>query len=137
VSLLLLHDTVKDLPFSLREQVVGYAESVDRAAPEIFRDVGKKYDKKLANRLVYLSGIKKLYGITSGTYWTLDNSATLLEASDIHEIRIGGEFFVRGAGMHQRIKKLVEELDVVLAKHRLKHLVNLSPANMLVALIHE
>jgi hypothetical protein len=135
MSLVVLSQTIEDLPFTLREQVVGYAESVERAAPEIFRDVGRKYDARLADRLVFRSGIKKLYGIVSGAYWTLDNSAALLAQSDIHEIRIGGTAFIRGAGTHERIRQLLKRLDEVLAEQKVRHLISLAPCDMLQELL--
>lgn len=135
MSLVVLNQTIEDLPYTLREQVVGYAESVERTAPEIFRDVGRKYDARLADKLVFLSGIKKLYGIVSAAYWTLDNSAALLAQSDIHEIRIGGTAFVRGTGTHERIRQLLKRLDEVLAEQNVRHLIILGPSDMLQGLM--
>jgi len=42
-----LQNTVEALPWALREQIIGYAKSVDDALPEIFREAGREFDRVL------------------------------------------------------------------------------------------
>jgi hypothetical protein len=77
------------LPPRLREDVRAYARSVDSAAADIFREARMGFDQRLADQLVFVAGIKKLYAICSGTFWVLDNSLQSLQNAETYEVKIG------------------------------------------------
>lgn len=107
---------VELLPRTLGEQVVGYAESVDRALPDIFRETGRAYKKAVADQIVYLAGIKKLEWLVSSSYWTLENSGKLLQEIDVNRIRIGGADVSRGGKVYGQLQSLLKELERVLSE---------------------
>jgi hypothetical protein len=49
MSLEYVRRLAEELPAPLRDQVVGYARSVEEAAPEIFRDANIDFDPQLAS----------------------------------------------------------------------------------------
>jgi hypothetical protein len=134
MSLALLSSTVADLPFVLREQVVGYAESVRQALPDIFRDAGVKLDQRLADEVVFLAGVRKLHGLVASSYWALDNSAELLDGSAVDRIRIGRHDFSRGGQVHSALRAALEGLESALARENIGDLIKLGYADLVQAL---
>ena len=101
MSLLALRNTVVDLPRSIADQVLGYAESVERELPNIFENAGKQFDHTLADELVFVAGVRKLHAIVASSYWTLDNSATLLAGISVDNIRVGELDYSRGGELYK------------------------------------
>ena len=125
MSLRLLISTIAELPFVLREQVLGYAESVKQALPDICRKAGVRPSVRLTDQVIYLAGIRKFHGLVASNYWALDNSATLLQASDISRIRMGAQDFSRGGLVHTELKNALEALEATLLRQGVKELIYL------------
>lgn len=114
LSLALLSSTIADLPFVLREQVLGYAESVRQALPDIFKDAGVKSSSKLVDEVIYIAGIRKFHGLVASNYWALENSASLLRSSNVSHIRMGTQDFSRGAHIHTILKNALDAVEASL-----------------------
>lgn len=117
---------IEGLPKSLSDQVVGYAASVERALPEIFRDAERKFDQDIANQLVFLAGVRKLHSIVASSYWTLDNSGALLHQFNTERIRVGRADYSRGGLFHQDLLELLEAFENVLSKYNISEYINTS-----------
>lgn len=117
MSIQQVRSMIEFLPRSLGEQVVSYAESVDRALPEIFKEAGTTYKKSVADQIVFLAGIKKIEWLVSSSYWTLENSGKLLQELDVNRIRIGGSDVSRGSQIYMQLQSLSKELEKVLAEN--------------------
>ena len=137
MSIALLRDLTEKLPPSLRDQVIGYAESVKLAAPSIARDSGAEPTQRFEDHIVFIAGIRKLYSIVSSSYWSLDNSATLLARSDTSTITIAGQSFSRGSDLHQELHSLLTDLEKSLADSRVLGMIQLSFSEMAEAVAHE
>jgi hypothetical protein len=135
MSLELLRDSVSELPRGLADQVVGYAESVERQLPEIFASAGRHFDRAVADEFVFLVGVAKLHSIVVSSFWTLDNSATLLAQFGIDRVRAGAIDYSRGAQFYQRIVNLLNSLESVATRHNLSEYLNASPSAILRILI--
>src|SRR5271165_2689787 len=122
MSLELVYEFARELPPRLREDVVGYARSVQNALPDIFRNAEMAEDPALADQVVFVAGIKKLYAICSGTFWILDNSLRSLSQADAHEVQIGSMRIRRGSEEWVRLRNLVTDLDVILTEQRLQEM---------------
>jgi hypothetical protein len=130
-----LQGMVEGLPRSLSDQVLGYAESVERVLPEIFRDAGRHFNRNIADQTVFLAGVRKFYSVVASSYWTLDNSATLLKKLNAERIRIGRTDYSHGSAFHQNLSELLEAMEKVLREHGIFQYVNLSPTEMLQMLV--
>jgi hypothetical protein len=119
MSLAVLRDIVAELPRVIADQILGYAESVERELPHIFERWGTQSDHTLAEELVFLAGVRKLHAIVASSYWTLDNSATLLTGPSIDNIRVGELDYSRDGELHRTLRSLLETLENVLAAHNL------------------
>lgn len=127
MSLTLLSSTVSELPFALREQILGYAESVKHALPTIFADAGiANIRQEVADHVIFLAGIKKLHSLVASNYWALDNSASLLQAADVKSIRIGSRDFSRGGELHTSLKSALQEVENILSRLEIMDLLDLS-----------
>lgn len=126
MSIALLSSTVAELPFALREQITGYAESVKLALPAIFADAGVTTRQDVSDQVVFLAGIKKFYSLVASNYWALDNSASLLQSADVTRIRIGAQDFSRGGQLHSSLRSALEAVENILAREEIKEFLDLS-----------
>ena len=126
MSLERVSEFAQSLPPRLREEVVAYARSVDNAAADIFREARVQFDQRLADQLTFLAGIKKLYAISSGTFWILDNSLYSLQKADTYEVRIGSMRISRGSKEYEQLRTLLADLDELLVVQGLYDLVQVS-----------
>lgn len=120
-----LQSTVEGLPWALREQIIGYAKSVDEVLPEIFREAGREFDRTIGDQVVFFAGVKKLYSIVGSSYWAIDNSGKLLESLEIAAIRAGGLDLTRGGDLHGRLQALLKSLEKALDENDVRQYLNL------------
>lgn len=125
MSMKLLADTISDLPFSIREQILGYADSVRASAKDIANEAGVEYSQEFSNNLAYLSGIKKLYSLVSTSFWSLDNTSVLLSKSDISTITIAGRNYSKNSPVYAEIYALLNALDKKLFDLKIKEVMQL------------
>lgn len=131
-------DFARGLPPKLREDVVGYARSVQSAVPEIFRDAGIAETQDLRDQLILIAGVKKLHAICSSAFWILDNSLTGLRQSDVQQIRLGGIYVARGSRQWLQLRDAVTAIEVILVDQRVMPFIQLSSyAEILTELAHE
>ncbi len=108
-------DFARELPPKLREDIIGYARSVQSALPEIFQDAGIAETRELRDQLVLIAGVKKLHAICSSAFWILDNSLAGLQQADIQQVRLGGLFIARGSRQWLELRDAVAAIEGVLA----------------------
>lgn len=137
MSIALLIEMTEKLPPSLREQVLGYAESVKMAAPAIAKDQGIELTRAFEDHITFFAGVRKLFSIVSSSYWSLDNSATLLARSDSPAITIAGRSFSRGSEPHQQLQALLTDLENALRESQILSVVQLSFSEMAEAVANE
>lgn len=120
-----------ELPPALRDQVIGYAESVERVLPEVFAELGRSIDKERADKVVFWAGVRKTYSLVTATFWTLENSIEILGRSDIGRIRIGGSDFSRGSVAYSRMRKLFDALEEIASDVSFREMMVESPRDAL------
>jgi hypothetical protein len=116
MSLQRLQMTVSPLPSSLREQVLGYARGLQAALPDISRDAGVAITAPVADQVVFIAGIKKLYTLCSSSFWAIDNAGVLLAREGSAEVRVGRTFYSRQATFHQELRTLLGDFEAVLVR---------------------
>jgi len=125
------------LPLSLREQVLGYAESVERSAPSIAKDAGVSFTSRFEDHIVFVAGLRKLFSIVSSSYWSLDNSTALLSKSNTSVITIAGRSFSRGSEAHEQLRTLLADLEDALSTSGVMDLMRLSLQEVAEAVANE
>lgn len=118
MSLRYVNTFALELPYTLREQVLDYARSVEAASREIFKEAEVKLTDELRDQLVLVAAIRKLHSICSTSYWLLYNSTKLL-GSDVSGVRVGGTTFSRESPHFGQLATLLGDLETVLSNQGL------------------
>lgn|SRR5579875_495558 len=113
MSLRYVNAFAPELPYTLREQVLDYARSVEAASHEIFREAEVKLTDELRDQLVLVAAVRKLHSICSTSYWLLYNSARVL-GNDVSEVHIGGTTFSRESAHFRQLAILLGDLETLL-----------------------
>lgn len=113
---------VAGIPYSLREEVIGYVDSVEESSPEIFREAGVDRSPELLDQFLFLAGVRRLHTLTTSYYWLLDRSLQLL-GSDASAISVGRSRLERGGGEMKMLRDLVRKFNEMLANHGLSDVV--------------
>lgn len=108
------------LPYSLKEQVLGYARSVRDAMKEIMQEAEVEYTDEIANKIIFIAGVRKLYSICNSSYWVLENTNSLLQESNVYNVRVGGTDMSKGSEFYKDIKILTSEIDKYLSDKGIK-----------------
>lgn len=133
-----LSTAIADMPSGMRESVLNYARAVQYAAPDIFRDAGRSYTKDVADQLVFLAGVKKLFSILDSTYWMLDNSSAILSRHNVDHIKVGSSSLAQGSDEHQKLNEMREIMIDILKQHKIYELVReRSYSNIIKELLNE
>ena len=114
MSIRSLKEAIEGIPYSLSDQVLSYSRSVSVALPEIFDEAGVAYNRDIADQVVFLAGVRKLFSIIDSAYWVIDNASAILEKNDMHRIRVGGTNLSRGADYHYSVEQLRKNLIALL-----------------------
>jgi len=126
MSIQLLHETLEELPWALREQVISYAESVRSALPGIFIEAEVRYDKEKADKIIYLAGIKKLDALITSNQWVLKSATSLLSKHNDGKIKFGGSDYSREGDFFRNLHRLSLAIESALYKNGAKELLSMS-----------
>ena len=101
-----LRSLSRPLSALVRDQVLGYAESVNAALPEIFEEVRLSFDEQVADEVVLIAGIRKLDAICSSAALLLDRAMAGLAADQIMTIRIGASEYAEDSRDYTELTEL-------------------------------
>lgn len=110
MSLRTLQEFTSELPYAIREQVLGYARSVRDAAPEICREAEVPPSLELVDQLMWLAAMKRLHTIVGSAYWTLENANALLQQHDAGPASVGSTDYAEGSLMYATLSRLQGDL---------------------------
>jgi len=123
VSRSALNEAIAELPYRLRERVDGYAAAVAAEAPAIFADAEVSYNQGLANKLVFIAGIKKLWAIVDADCRLLTTSLGLVEGYDVASLSVGSTTYSRGSSSYRELIDLRHALERLLLESGVMSLV--------------
>ena len=113
MSLRYVNAFAPELPYTLREQVLDYARSVEAASRDISKEAEIELTDELLDQLVLVAAVRKLHAICSSSYWLLYNSTKLL-GDEVTGVRVGGTTFSRGSAHFDQLATLLGYLETVL-----------------------
>jgi len=113
MSLRYVNAFARELPYALREQVVGYARSVELASHDISKEAEVELTDELRDQLVLVAAVRKLHAICSTSYWLLYNSTRLL-GDEVSGVRVGNTTFSPGNADFDQLSRLLGDLEIVL-----------------------
>jgi hypothetical protein len=134
MSYRLLEEAVADLPWSLRDQVLGYAKSVEASMPSIFHDAQRKLDAAIADQVVFLAGVRKLHGIVASSFWALDNSGALLKKLKVTSVRAGAADLSRDGPLFKAVKSTLQGIEKVLEEQGVREYIDLDYSELVTQL---
>ena len=118
MSLRYVNAFAPELPYTLREQVLDYARSVELASHDISIEAEIDLTDELLDQLVLVAAVRKLHAICSTSYWLLYNSTRLL-GEDVTGVRVGGTTFSRDSAHFALLSRLLADLELVLREQGL------------------
>ncbi len=129
MSLSRLNSAIADLPYSLREQIIGFATYVDDASDDLLDSVGISDPSRVqVDQLVYVAGLWRLWQIINSQFSLLDNSLALLQprasvgvsrAPQNIGYLMGGNLYSRNSPQYAMLIALRDDLRAVLRAQQL------------------
>jgi len=129
MSLARLHSTIRDLPYGLREQIIGFATYIDDASDDLLDEAGfSQPSRNQVDELVYIAGLWKLWQIINSLFSLLDNSLSLLQSGNPTGAtlagtqigyRMGGQLYSRNSRQYSMLATLRADLSTTLISQRL------------------
>jgi hypothetical protein len=113
MSLRYVNAFAPELPYTLREQVLDYARSVETASHDISKEAEIQLTEELLDQLALVAAVRKLHAICSSSYWLLYNSTKLL-GNEVAGVRVGGTTFSRESVHFGQLSTLLSDLETVL-----------------------
>jgi hypothetical protein len=89
MSLELVDQMVQQLPYTLRDQVTGYAAAIEECGEDIFHDTEVPFDQALLDRLVFVVGVRRLWTLVDWQFSVLNNSLSMLSRDQADGFAIG------------------------------------------------
>ncbi len=126
MSLRDVEDLVSELPYALRNQVAGYARSVQVAAPTILVEAGLDVTPNRVDQLTFLAGVRRLEAIVGSSYWTLYNANRLLTETGGGVPVVGRTEYSTTAPIYRRLRALYNELQQIIENQGLRTLLRMS-----------
>jgi hypothetical protein len=117
MSLRNVEEFTSSLPYSLREQILGYARSVQDAVPEILAEAQVAQSVDVAGQLVFMAGVRKFYSICEANFWILHNSTQILSQYDQNDVRVGRTDYSREGDLYHALSVALNELHSTLLEH--------------------
>lgn len=124
MSLRAVQNFASHLPFSIEDQIVGYARSVQDALSEIFQNAQVPYNETIANQVVFIAGIKKLYAICNSNHRVIDDSLNILARQNTYSIRFGRSLISQNSNEFIQLENLLNELVNFLGNENILELVS-------------
>jgi hypothetical protein len=120
MSIRLVQQWTARLPYALREQVVGYARSVEQALPEIQDEAKVELASSDRDLVVFLAGLRKLYSLVSSSYWTVENAGEILTRHGAGAARSGNTYYSRDSELFVGLRQALDEMQTLLREHAIE-----------------
>ena len=130
-------ELVSELPYRFREDILGYARSVQHALPEIFSNAHVKWNEDLAEQVIYIAGLKKFHSICSSIFWTLENSLHMLEQSEVSAVRIGSTYYNKQSEEYSELSTLINNLENLLFEHQIFEFIQIRSYTEILERLHQ
>lgn len=110
MSLSELVSATNGLPYSLKDQVLGFATFVEDSADDLLESAGvTEISDSLIDELVFAAGMWRLWKSVNAQISLLDSSLTLLAASGVSEVRMGTTSYTRSSPVYGLLTTLRDD----------------------------
>jgi len=92
-------------------------------------------NQKVGDQLVFIAAVKKIHWLASSSYWTLENSGTLLASMNVTRVRVGQSDLSRGGAVYEQLQSLLNDLETALEKQQAGDYLRMSWSELVRALV--
>lgn len=121
----------------LREQVIGYARTVDAASSEIAREARIEWTPSLRDDLVFVAGLRKFYSICASSFWAIDNATAFMRDQQVSRVRVGRTDYSRGSPLHAGLRAILRDFDLILQQYQIGRIADVSYVELIQRLANE
>jgi hypothetical protein len=115
----------ENLSYAHRDQILGFATFVEEAADDLLEAAGvQAITELLIDQLVYAAGVWRLWQSINSQVSLLNNSLTLMAASGVDGVRLGGTTYTRNSQQYVMLTALRDDLRRVLRDSGLQFIPN-------------
>jgi len=119
-----LNEVIYLLPYTLKNEIGGYATSIELASTEIFLNAGIEKKQEILDKLIFLACIKRIWTIVSSQFWIVDNTLTLISHdSDFKEVKVGATIFSKTSDTYKQLKDLRDKFELLIHELELNEIV--------------
>ncbi len=118
-------DFLNSLPFSLREEINGYGQSIYAVANDIIKEAGVRFTDELRDQLVFLACVRKLWAKSKTQFWILDNSLSLCRQNNISHIKMGGHLYGCDSEEYNEIRTFLRHFEELLRNLEIYEIIEL------------
>jgi hypothetical protein len=110
-----LMSVTNDLPYTLQDQIRGFATFVEDAADDLLEAVGARdIHETIVNQLVYAAGVWRLWQSINGLISLLSNSLTSLADTRVDGFQLGDTIYSTQSPEYAMLTNLRDDLRQVL-----------------------
>jgi hypothetical protein len=124
-------------PWTIRDRVSTYVDAVQDALPEIFQQVGARYDERVAADATFLIGVRKLWMMIDGQYSILSHSLAVIDDHGARGVRFGRTSYSRRGEAFRQVRQLRNDLQAQLRRLEILDLVQGSIEELIGALVEQ
>lgn len=116
-----LVSVTENLSYAHRDQILGFATFVEDAADDLLEGAGvHDVSQQLIDQLVYAAGVWRLWQSINSQVSLLNNSLTLMAASGVNGVQLGGTTYTRNSRQYIMLMSLRDNLRRVLRDNGLQ-----------------
>jgi hypothetical protein len=112
-----LNEAIGPLPYSIRDDVLGYASFIEEVAPARAADLDIELTRKQRDQVVLLAGVLYVRDLVAGQLAlaeTATGSGTSAAAKGVRGVRIAGDDLTRSSPYLRQLRRLRSRLDQLL-----------------------
>lgn len=137
MSKIALKRITDELPRDLRTDVIGYVQSIIDSQEEIFKNNNIKFSYDLAEKFIFLVGIRRIIQTVDSQFWLLNSSFSILKQLNVNSVKIGTQSINSKSQYYKDLIKLRLSLMKFLHQHKISNIVLASTLGEILQELHK
>lgn len=134
---LTLNEIMKELPFSIREEIGGYLASVELNATSIFEESKVQLTKERLDKFIFLVGLRRIWTMVDTQYWILDNCLSLVQENQVKDVTIGSLHLSKDSEGYNRMKDFRHNFYLLLIEIGFIRITDVKTMGDIISLVEE
>src|SRR5215203_5993974 len=120
-----LAELLQHYPWAIREQILGYSDTIRDALPSILAKADIRATEDLIAQAELLAAVRKLWTMIDGQYSILRHSLSLMSGQDVSAVSFGSTYYSFSSQNYRQVESLRNELRELLIRLEIFDLVSL------------